>query len=104
VPQKVPFAVNRRDSLIKMPFVTEVRYTATDYIGVISSELFSPFAHRLVSDKETAISKHIFDHAEAQRKPEIQPDRLCNNLGWKAMAVIKRGAIVEDALLYLYRR
>ena len=38
-------------------------------------------------------------HAKAQRKAEIQLHRFGDNLRWKAMAMIKRGAIVEHALL-----
>jgi hypothetical protein len=80
--------VDRNDSLIEVPFVTKARYAATDFIGVVSSELFSPLAHCLVGDDDPSVGQHVFDHAKAQRKAEIQPHRFGNNLRRKAMAVI----------------
>ena len=52
------------------------------------AELQSPTADRLVGHVDTSLGEHVLDVAVAQRKSEIQPDGVLDDLGWKAVAVI----------------
>src|SRR5829696_192034 len=37
---------------------------------------------------EAAGGQHLFDHAQAQGKAEVEPDRVADDLAWKAVAGI----------------
>jgi len=54
------------------------------------AELFRPCPDRLMGDDNAAHSKQIFDHPKTQWKAKVQPDRMRDDLGGKAMAAIER--------------
>jgi hypothetical protein len=43
-------------------------------------EMVHPASDRLIRDRDSTFREQIFDIAEAQCEPEIEPDRLLNNL------------------------
>jgi hypothetical protein len=43
----------------------------------------------LMADDDAADGQQIFDHPQAQRKSEIQPDRVANDLGGKPVTAMK---------------
>ena len=49
------------------------------------AKLQCPLPHRLVTDHDAAGGQHLLDHSQAQREAEIQPDRVADDLGWKAV-------------------
>ena len=51
-------------------------------------EVVYPAPNGLVGDRNAALCQQVFDVAQAQREPEIQPDRLLNDLGRESVAVI----------------
>lgn len=61
------------------------RFTA----GKIPSELRSPTQDGLMTDNYSPGGQKIFDHAQAERKSEIKPDRMGYDLGGKPVAAIK---------------
>src|SRR3954470_14820758 len=58
----------------------------TDLVGERLAELEGPLPHRLVADENVASRQHLLDHAQAQREPEIQPDRVADDFGRKPVA------------------
>jgi hypothetical protein len=42
------FAFYRNNDFIQVPFITKAWGTATDFVGIVSPELLSPFADRFV--------------------------------------------------------
>ncbi len=68
-------------------------------IGILPSELFSPFAYRHVGNDNRSISQHVFNHAKAQWEAGIQLHRFGDNLRRKTMAVINRGTRFDHDLL-----
>jgi hypothetical protein len=51
-------------------------------------EMVHPAANRLVGDRNPALGEQIFDVAKAQCEPEIEPDRLLNDLGREPVSVV----------------
>ena len=47
-----------------------------------------PSADGLVADDDAWNCNQILDHAKAQRKPEIEPDRMGDNVDRKTVAAI----------------
>jgi hypothetical protein len=78
--------------LIHMPFVAASRRALADLIGECLAELLPPLAHGLVGHANPARRQHFFDHAKAQGKPEIEPNRMADDLRRKAMALVERVA------------
>jgi hypothetical protein len=48
--------------------------------------MIHPASDCLVGDRNSALSEQVFDVAQAQREPEIEPNRLLNDLGREAVA------------------
>ncbi len=79
-PEPVWLAGDRDDDLIHMPFVAASRRALADLIGECLAELLPPLAHGLVGHANPARRQHFFDHAKAQGKPEIEPNRMADDL------------------------
>jgi hypothetical protein len=69
--------------------------------AVLASAIRTTFAHRetpdrFVRDGNAALKQHFFDQTQAQRKAEIEPDRVCDDLGRKPVALVVDGTKVHD--------
>ena len=63
-----------------------------DLIGEALPELQRPLPHRLMTDLDASGGEHLLDHAQAQGKPEVEPDGMADQFNRKAVAGIARGA------------
>ena len=88
-PKPVSLAGDRNRDFVHMPFVAASRRTLADLIGERLAELLPPLAHGLVRHANPARCEHLFDHAKAQRKPEIEPHGVADHFRRKAMAAIQ---------------
>ena len=79
------FAADRDHDFIQGPFVTRLRPAPADGVGKGLAELEGPLTDGLVADEDAAGREHLFDHAKAERETEIQPDRVADDLGRKAV-------------------
>jgi hypothetical protein len=100
----MPLPGNRDDDLIEMPSVPGTSSAAADPIGELSAELLGPAPHRLVADLNSAGRQHLFNHAQAERKAEVQPDRVADHLGWETVASVERWMGFLHAALYTKSR
>jgi hypothetical protein len=50
--------------------------------------MIHPAPNGLVGDHDATFRQQIFDVAKAQGEPEIQPDRLLDDLRWEAVPVV----------------
>ena len=89
-PKPVWLSGDRDDDFIQMPFVAARGSTLADLVGERLTEFVRPLAHRLVAHANSARREHLLDHAKAQRKPEIEPNRVADHLRRKAMTAIER--------------
>src|SRR5260370_2655713 len=51
-------------------------------------EVVYPAPNGLVGDRNAAFCQQVFDVAQAQREPEVEPDRLLNDLGRESVAAV----------------
>ena len=75
-PKPVLLAGNRDDNLIHVPFVAARRSPLAEPMAEGFAELLSPSAHGLVGHANSTRRKHLLDHTEAERKSEVEPDRM----------------------------
>jgi hypothetical protein len=79
------------DHLIQIPYVMRTWLLAAEAPGISRPELLTPAPDRLVRDDDAALEKHLLDKPEAQRKSEVQPNCMGNDLGWESMALVADG-------------
>jgi hypothetical protein len=51
-------------------------------------EMVDPAADRLVGDRDAALRQQIFDVAKAQGEPEIEPDRMLDDLKREPVPIV----------------
>src|SRR6476659_6641833 len=78
------------DNLIEVSFGATARRSPTDAVGKFPPEFEAPLPDRLVRHRDAAGGQHLLDHAQAQREPKIQPDRVADDLSGVAMAGVNR--------------
>jgi hypothetical protein len=72
-----------------VPFVAGPGQPPTDDVGELLAKLEPPLADRLVADLDAPERQHLLNHSKAEREPEVQPNRVADQLGRKAMAGVK---------------
>src|SRR5208337_5356584 len=89
-PEPVLRAGDGDHDLIEVPLVAAAGGSPTETVGEFPAEFQAPLPDRLVSDRDAASRQHLLNHAQAQWEPEIQPDRIADELGGIAIASIER--------------
>ncbi|ACM29759.1 hypothetical protein Arad_8505 [Rhizobium rhizogenes K84] len=81
-------AGNGDNHLVQMPHIVPAGLLAVKATRIIRAELLSPAADRFIGDGNAALQQQFLDKAQAQRKPKVEPDRVGDDLGWEAMALV----------------
>jgi hypothetical protein len=71
-----------------MPLVARPRASASELIGIGLAEFSAPFPNRLVGDDNATSGQQLFHIPVAEAEPEIQPDRVADDLGGEAVVLI----------------
>src|ERR1700722_5680943 len=87
-PEPMLLARDRDEDFVQMPFVAARGSPLADLISEPLAELLSPLAHGLVGHANPA-GQYLLDHAQAQGKPEVEPNRIPDDFRRKAMAAIE---------------
>ena len=90
-PEPVLLAGNGDHDLVQVPDVAAAWRLAPEAASVSRPELQRPPADGLIGDEDAALEQHLLDQPQAQRKPEVQPDRMGDDLRRKAMAFVADG-------------
>ncbi len=87
-PKPALFAIDGDHDLIETPLVAELRRAPAHFVGEVSAEFLNPAPDGFVADDHTAGGQKIFDHSQAERETEIEPNRMGDDLSGKAMTTI----------------
>jgi hypothetical protein len=90
-PEPVLLASDGDRDFVEVPDVAAAWRLAPEAASVRRPELQSPAPDRLIRNEDAALEQHLLDQAQAQRKPEVQPHRMGDDLRWKAMAFVADG-------------
>src|SRR5258708_3674782 len=82
-------ALDPDEHLIKVPLVTGPRAASTQAAGEGLAEFLAPTPHRLMGDDDAPFSQKQLDIPQAEAEHVIQPDSVADDLGGKAMAVMR---------------
>jgi hypothetical protein len=87
-PEIVPLTMNGEKHFIQMPLVTRLRPTTTQLIGILLAEFPAPLPDRFIRYNDTAGKQEFLYIAVAQAETEIEPNRVADDLGRKAVVLI----------------
>ena len=90
-PQILPSALDRHEQLVQIPGVAHPPASAPQPPRVVGSEGLAPLPDRLVGDGDPAFGEKILDISKAEPKAVVQPDRVTDDLGGEAVAVVECG-------------
>ena len=97
-PQPVFLSLCGHDHLIKMPFVSKIAAgPPTKLTGELQAKFPRPFGNSLKRHLDPTFGKQVFNVAQAQRKPIIEPYRMRDDLGRKAVSFVLGGSIFSHA-------
>jgi hypothetical protein len=77
--------------LVEVPLSTWPGTKPTEVASESWPELENPPPDALIGDVEPALGQELFHVAVAQGEPEIQPDRVSDDLGWELMTGVGDG-------------
>jgi hypothetical protein len=89
-PKIMTFAVDRDERLVHVPDVTEPALLPPQGPRMRGSKLPAPGSNRFVRHRNTTLGEKILDIAKAQRQPMVQPNRVADDFGRKAVVSIQR--------------
>lgn len=90
-PELMVLALDRQNYLVEMPFVAPSWLTPTQLVGILLAEPQSPLADRLVGHDDTPAGHQLLDVAKAQRKTEVEPHHMADDLARVTEAAVKLG-------------
>jgi hypothetical protein len=80
-PEMYSSALDRDHHLIQVPGTSRSRSQTPRVAGKAWTKFQHPPADRLIRDPKSPVSQQLFDIPVAQRKAQIEPDCLTNDLG-----------------------
>ena len=85
-PEIHSLAADRDEHLVQMPIRIGLTPHGPKASRIARTEGPDPSPNRLVGHNDPTLGEQLLDIAVAERKPEIDSDRVLNNLGGKAIA------------------
>ena len=97
-PKIMTFAANRDEHFVHVPDVAEPPLSPPQSTRIRWSKLAAPGSNGFVGHGDAPLSEKVLDIAKAQREPMVQPNRVADDFGWKAVASIQgfHRSIVAD--------
>src|SRR5215471_11909864 len=69
-----------------MPFIAGAREPAPDPVSELLAKFARPLPHRFVTNDDAAGGQQFLNHTQPEREPEIQPDRVADDLAGEPIA------------------
>ena len=102
-PQILPLTADGDEDLVEMPSTAEPTLPSLQLRGVLRTELLTPLANRFVGDEDCSLCQEIFDIAETQGEPKVQPHGMADDLRRKSISAIYRRRVVHRPSLPVAR-
>jgi hypothetical protein len=95
----VQLPLNANEDLIQVPLVARPGSTPAQFIGEARTELEAPSPDTLVGDDYAALGEDQLDIPKAEAEHVVEPDRVADQLGWKAVAIVRVGRLLHSIIL-----
>ena len=87
-PQILLATLDRDEPLVERSGVSHPTAAAPPPPRVDRTEPLAPLPNRLVGDRHASLREEIFDIAEAEAEPMVEPDRVADDVGRESISVI----------------
>src|SRR5215210_6588297 len=84
-PEPVLLPGDLHGNFVEVPRVSGTGQPAPDLVGERLAELEPPLPYGFVADRNAAYGEDLIHMPQAQRKAEVEPDRMADDLGRKAV-------------------
>ena len=84
-PEILALPIDRHEDLVQIPCVAQATLAAFQTTGVLGAELHGPLSDRFISYVHSAFGEQILNFPIAETESIIEPDRMTDDLWWKAM-------------------
>src|SRR3954471_6296654 len=85
-PEPVLLSPDHQAHFVQVPLVSSTGEPAPDLVGERLAKLARLLAHGFMAHVDAAGGQHLFHHAKAERKAEVEPHGVADDLAWKAVA------------------
>ena len=89
-PQITTLTLDRYDDFVEEPTIAARPQAFLDLPGVVGPECVAPLADGLIRDCDAAFGQEVFDIAEAQCEPMVEPHRSRDDFGRESISAIVR--------------
>ena len=90
-PKIVLHALDPDEHLVQVPLVPGPWPSAAQAVGKAPAEFLAPAPNGLIGDDNATFSQKQLDIPQAEAEHMVQPDSMADDLGGKAMAVVRVG-------------
>jgi len=80
---------------VQMPNIVGAWWLPPQTASIFRAEFLRPAPDRFIRDDDASF-QHLFHQAQAQRKSNIQPDRMSNDSGRKTMTFVADRGLDHD--------
>lgn len=84
-PARVLFGIDGEEDFVQMPLVARLRPPPPQLIGILLAKFQAPLTNGFIGQHNTTGRHHLCDITIAERKAEIAPDGVADDLGREAI-------------------
>ena len=85
-PEIMPSTLDVYEEFVEVPRIAQTILSTPQLASIVRTEFPTPLPNRLVGDNDPALCQKIFDIAEAQAEPMIEPDGMADDLDRKTVS------------------
>ena len=98
-PQEVQLALDPNEHFIEFTICRRPGSPPPHLIGKARTQLQTPLPDALIRDNDTSFSQQQFNVPKAQAEYVVQSDRVADQLGREAVAIVRVGWLAHPAIL-----
>ena len=93
-PQILALTVDRHEDFVQEPRISESTLSSLQLPRVVGAELPAPLPHGFIGHDDSSFGQQILNIPEAHAVSVVEPDRMADDLRWKAMPKVTGSASV----------
>ena len=89
-PEILTAALNIHEQLVQIPGVAQSSAPMPEPPSVGGTKGLTPVPNRFVRHRDTPLGQQVLGIAKTETEAMVEPDRVTDDLGWEAVAVVVR--------------
>ena len=92
-PEIMPSTLDAHEQLVQVPSIAQTPLSTPQIPSLVRTEFPTPLPDRLVGNDDPALGQKIFDVAEAQAEPIVEPHSVADNLDREPVSAVARRCV-----------